>query len=120
MNHSGIKEGIWEFRRRLKDGNFISTIWIIEEILNSKDLADEGKAMKHCVYSYDERIASGKVSIWSLQKDSERKLTVEVENSSRTIVQAREKYNRLPDKKEMKILNKWASKKKLIVKIPTW
>lgn len=88
------------------------TIWIIEEILNSKNLADEDKAMKHCVYSYDERIASGKVSIGSLQKDSERKLTVEVENSSRIIVQARVKYNCLPDKKEMKILNKWASKNK--------
>jgi PcfJ-like protein len=65
--------------------------------------------MGHCVGSYARSCASGRVSIWTLKVidalcREERLLTLEVTNHGRQIVQARRKYNKMPDPKELSYL----------------
>jgi hypothetical protein len=88
-------------------------VYTITELIGSDELIDEGRAMGHCVGSYAESCASGRVSIWSLQEGDTfgqrtRLLTLEVSNQSRQIIQARRRHNELPGPKEMAILGRWA------------
>jgi hypothetical protein len=85
----------------------------MEEILTPQRLREEGAEQSHCVASYEGVVRAGQTSIWSLGMNCasgfvKRALTVEVENASRTIVQARGKCNRLPDLAELRILGLWA------------
>ena len=88
-------------------------VYTITELLCSRELNDEGRAMSHCVGSYSGSCASGRVSIWSMKSidalgQENRLLTLEVSVQSRQIVQARQKYNKMPSPKELSILNRWA------------
>ncbi|MCP4134921.1 MAG: hypothetical protein GY754_28360 [bacterium] len=114
---SGFEEKSWEFKRRTKEGNFLVTSWSMVEILTSKDLAAEGRSMGHCVFSYASHISSGSTAIWSLKKNSERVLTIEVNIRSKKIVQARGKHNRWPSDKELLMLKRWASENYCSVQI---
>ena len=89
------------------------TVWTVEEILTMRALQAEGNAMKHCVSSYWYNIVNGGTSIWSLQKNGVRMLTIEVNNPSWTVVQARGKCNAPPTPKEKLIMMKWASKNRV-------
>lgn len=82
-------------------------IWSITELTNSKLLGDEGRAMHHCVASYKYSASSGKCSIWSLKCDGERLVTLEVSNNS-AIVQARGRYNAIPQGKSLDMIRQWA------------
>ncbi len=69
--------------------------------------------MSHCVGSYAGSCASGRVSIWSLRLadasgQETRLLTLEVLNQDRQVVQARQKFNRMPGPKELSVLRRWA------------
>ncbi len=99
---SGLEEGIWE-----EKAGKSKVTWTMTEILTSKQLAAEGRYLKHCVYSYGRSIAEGRTSIWSLRWEDQRMLTVEVVNS-KEIVQYRGKCNRKPTQVEMRILGNWA------------
>ena len=76
--------------------------WTIAEILTHKELMDEGRAMKHCVRSYESSCVKGMKSVWSLcREDTETKsktrvLTIAVKNDVRKVVQARGKCNAMP------------------------
>jgi hypothetical protein len=75
-------------------------------------LDEEGRAMGHCVGSYAASCESGRVSIWSLKVveppgPETRLLTLEVSNADRQIVQARKRFNALPEPKELAILRRW-------------
>jgi hypothetical protein len=105
---SGFDAGRWEYKRRLPSGGSVPIVWTMTEILASKELATEGRAMKHCVYSYGRSIESGNTSIWSLQKDGERVLTVEVQNRQFAVVQARGKLNRSANPAQRRHLQHWA------------
>jgi hypothetical protein len=87
--------------------------WTIREILSSKALTEEGRAMRHCVASYARSCAKGACSIWSLQvKDRDgtrRVLTVEVRLPGRLICQARGRFNARASEKELQVLQRWAS-----------
>ena len=91
--------------------------WRITELLSDKKLLDEGRALRHCVYSYSNRISRGDVSIWSMTWETmgaeERCLTLEVYNSRRAIIQARGYCNRMATPKEREIMNRWAVKNNL-------
>lgn len=91
--------------------------WRIVELLTAKDLFDEGAAMHHCVGTYDYSCSSGAVSIWSLRcedaKGDWRILTIEVQNKTRRIVQARGIYNRFTDDDALRILKDWAARARL-------
>jgi hypothetical protein len=99
----------------LKEGiNENAQYWKIHELCSTKELREEGKAMSHCVGSYDHSCASGRKSIWSLtcqrQQHVFRHLTIEVHNGIKTIIQARGRFNVLPTEKEKGILAKWCTK----------
>ncbi len=100
---SGFPGGRWVFRRRTGQ-----RVWQIVEILCTRELAEEGRRMRHCVLSYGPRIVRGAVSIWSLTRDGERMLTVEVCNRTARIVQARGRCNRAPTVVERSLLARWA------------
>ncbi len=89
-------------------------LYSITELLTSTELQAEGKAMRHCVASYWQSCYRGDVSIWSLKSmndvgSEERLLNLEVENSTRTIIQSRGKCNGLPNKKQKSLIRRWAT-----------
>jgi len=114
---SGFSATDWDRSYREKSGENIHDVWHIREALDGKTLADEGRAMSHCVYSYAGLIASGKISIWMLTNENKtghwRRLTIEVDNVSRRIVQARGRFNKLPEARDLIILKDWAAKNRL-------
>lgn len=87
-------------------------IWTVREILSTKALTEEGRAMRHCVATYARSCAAGCSSIWTLQAETfdgtSRILTIEVNLHARLIVQARGKCNALPAEKHRGILRRWA------------
>jgi hypothetical protein len=91
--------------------------WKIHELLSSKQLVAEGRAMRHCVASYAGSCARRATSIWSLKLENHegtlRVLTVEVDLRSKLICQARGKHNRVPDTKSKDVLRRWAAKEGL-------
>lgn len=115
---SGFQEATFDKSHNGKNGH-VHEVWRCFEILTSKQLADEGRAMSHCVYSYSWSIEKGTVSIWSLTMEDStgnwRMLTVEVRNDTRQIVQARGRFNRPADTKTYQVLQDWASKNSLVI-----
>lgn len=87
-------------------------IWTIREILTSKALFSEGRAMKHCVGTYARSCARGTTSIWTLEAETQegraKLLTIEVRNAANLICQVRGKCNALPAEKHRGILRRWA------------
>ena len=96
--------------------------WTIQELLTSRSLVAEGRAMQHCVATYARSCARRATSIWSLQvqnhEGSQRVLTVEVRLPHKIICQARGKRNVLPDDKSRGILRRWAAQEGLRMVIP--
>ena len=121
---SGLQPLDIDRSRRDVRGNRVIEIWRVREILDSKALADEGRAMSHCVLSYARRIESGECSIWTLTLEDNtghwRKLTIEVRPPLRQIVQARGRFNRLPEPRDVLALEAWASRNKLQVCLSRW
>lgn len=94
------------------------TIWTIQELLSSVELIQEGERLHHCVASYADYCFSGETSIWSVQKQAqkdvaENRLTIEVDNKSKEVVQLRGKYNRYPEKDEIAIVRRWIAQENL-------
>jgi len=107
-----------------RKGGHYQIVWRIFEILKSNDLADEGRAMRHCVYSYAPRIEEGKVSIWSLCGESRgqdlRYLTIEVNNISKQIVQLRGICNSKGGAQDLQIVAQWAADNGLTINTGRW
>jgi len=100
-------------------------VWEVAELRDNKELVNEGRKQKHCVYSYVHRCVEGRSHIFSMRVyrkfaagyDAEgktiwdknfetRRVTIEV-SSSRTIVQVRGPLNRAPSSEEQVILRRW-------------
>jgi hypothetical protein len=97
--------------------------WRIRELLNAQDLQEEGREMHHCVGSYVNSCASGSVAVFSMSKESygnmaKKHLTISVRLSTKTIVEARGRFNARPEAKELNILYSWAKDANL--KIPNY
>lgn len=94
-------------------------IWTIREILTSKALFSEGRAMKHCVGTYARSCARGTTSIWTLEAETNegraKLLTIEVRNAANLICQVRGKCNALPAEKHRGMLRRWAEQAGLTV-----
>jgi hypothetical protein len=101
-NREWARSGITPFEltdRGEKPGG--SVTWQIRELLSTKELVSEGRAMHHCVGSYSGNCQKGNTSIWSMQvargdQSPLRVMTIAVNNRSRIITQARGRYNALP------------------------
>ena len=89
-------------------------IWTIRELLNSQELIVEGRTQNHCVATYARSCFSGNTSIWTmdLQENGvqQKRLTIELHNSSKTIRQVRGLRNRTATALEMDIISRWAFK----------
>lgn len=104
-----------------------SEVWFATELRDNKELVNEGRKQKHCVYSYVQRCVEGRSFIFSVRAcrklaadyDAEgmpiwdrtyetRRVTVEV-SSSRTIVQVKGPLNRAPIPEEREVLRRWAA-----------
>lgn len=86
----------------------------IVELTNSWELRLEGERMQHCVGDYHWDCKSGMSSIWSLrhyQKGVLRSIvTIDIDRKKRRIVQARGRFNRIPDQRYQKVILEWALK----------
>ena len=100
-----------------------TAIWQFVEILTQKDLQEEGRTLRHCIYSYHARVAAGACSVWSLRRKytrgpkdgwTERKLTVEVSSAGR-INEARGFANKLAEGRAKILLEQWADKNSLTI-----
>jgi hypothetical protein len=99
---------IGEYRTQDEQGQ----TWTIRELLNSDELAAEGKAMDHCVATYTDWCSKRLTTIWSMGIETaegrQRVVTVEVNPASREVVQASAKSNADPDKISLRMLAEWA------------
>ncbi len=107
----------------------IASIWTLDELLSTKALIEEGKAMRHCVASYASSCARGSNSIWSLKiKEGEdgnprRVMTVEADNLRKQVCQARGRCNKRPGEKRASprlsfapdIIKRWAAQEGLSI-----
>ena len=109
---SGFQEGTWKEKGQYD----VPLLWRVQEILSAKDLAAEGRALGHCVYSYGYSIESGRVSIWSMTCNDSRAVTIEVNHQARSIIQVRGKFNRVENNAEFRILRKWAELNNLSIR----
>ena len=80
--------------------------------------------MGHCVYSYGGAVSSGMTSIWIVTMEDGKgptgrwaMLTIEVRNQTRSIVQARGRFNRMPTNDERTILARFAAQNGLTVAV---
>jgi len=111
---SGYRD--YETQKGVRDssGNFITETWRVKEILSSKALAEEGRKLNHCVYSYSWSVEKGSTSIWSMTFESSldggasRCVTIELKNETRRIVQVRGRFNRAATSREFQVLKEWA------------
>ncbi len=109
----------WELEAR-------DRIWTVEELRDNRELLNEGRKQKHCVYSYVYWCKTGRSAIFSLRgyrkvpvgytddgevvwdKTMEQtRVTIEV-NSQRAVVQVRGLMNRGPTDDEKRVLRAWA------------
>ncbi|MBU2501638.1 PcfJ domain-containing protein, partial [bacterium] len=112
---SGFAEATWRKTIKVHGRLVAEELWTFQEILTARDLFDEGTAMRHCVAAYALYIGYGHCSIWSLRMNGNRKLTIEVRNSERRVVQVRGKSNRRAVEAEVAMVRKWAAKNALQV-----
>jgi hypothetical protein len=98
--HTWSPCGITPLDRTEKDPLSSATCrWRILEITDCMALAEEGRAMRHCVRSYQNACLKGDTSIWSLRVSFtgnptvRRLLTIQVNNQRRAIVQVRGNCN---------------------------
>ena len=87
--------------------------WQIVELLGPRDLAQEGRQMKHCVGSYVGRCIRGTSRIWSLRWQCgdgtpEPRVTIEVSPQHRYVVQVRGPRNRRPPDAAVAMIRTWA------------
>ena len=98
--------------------------WVVVQLRTNRELLEEGRRQRHCVYSYVDRCFSGHSAIFSLRAyarsesggvdavpdpATERsRITIEVDRH-KTIVQALGRRDRLPVSDEIRMLKVWAA-----------
>lgn len=102
------KLAFWEAK---KDGLFVRA----DELTSSRMLSEEGQAMRHCVFTYQDQCLSGKCTIvslrWYRQTEGlslQERITLEVNLANRQVVQIRGKANRRATAEEMKVVRQFA------------
>lgn len=110
--HDGLDDPEKEYRWRGQGWDWSADCggpegWEVRELDSSFDLRKEGKAMGHCVASYSHRCGYGCSAIFSLRRDGERRLTVEISPGSRQVVQATGHQSRQPVREEINVLSRW-------------
>lgn len=106
-------EGTFDKFEYIEDSKTAYNHYVIKELTNSGDLSKEGRKMGHCVGSYMKACVNNRSAILSLTCNYEKLVTIEISLRNNTIVQAKGKYNRKINNKELNILKKFALKNNL-------
>jgi hypothetical protein len=75
-----------------------------------EDLDRESNSLHHCVYTYKDRVKKGQSQICFVRKNGEIYMTLEIRNHEK-LIQAKKKFNALPDAEDIKFLKEWAFNK---------
>lgn len=116
---NGLKK-IWDKKTIMSDYEFIidNNTWIISEITSAKQLYEEGKEMRNCVFSYLHNCVSGYCAIFSVKANDKRMATLEISinNLKYQIVQAREKMNNpIKDKELRNLILLWSKENNITI-----
>lgn len=113
----GVPITDWSWRPSVKD-RAKREEFVVVQLKTATDLVAETRAMHHCVASYAAKCIAGHASIWSLRRRfsgaSERLLTIELDRQRRA-VQVRGFANRLARVEEVKILERWAKARGIVL-----
>jgi hypothetical protein len=104
---AGIKDCLIEFE---------GAKYEVSQIRKAIDLYLEGQYLRHCVYTYKAYCNQQKCSIFSLKKRAENEAKIHLitlEIRGKHIVQAKGKFNRLPNENERTVIHLWANEKAL-------
>jgi hypothetical protein len=107
------QSGVQAYRFVEKSPDARELDWSIVELLNSPALHAEGRAMRHCVYTYAAKCRRRESTIWSLRLrvdgEEKRMTTIEVDLQRRSIIQIRARWNRRPGVRSGEIIQQWAA-----------
>ena len=91
-------------------------VWRVLELRSALALEEEAREMRHCVRSYGKKCRRGMLSLFSLRcrhaqsLEQERFcLTIAVNRSLRTVVEARGRWNMRPDSEIAALLKMWCA-----------
>lgn len=91
--------------------------WVITELVTFADLADEGRALHHCVATYAAAAAAGRSAIFSLRRRVagvlKPRVTIEVFPAQRRIIQARGLQNARAEGDDRKLIEHWMTQARL-------
>jgi hypothetical protein len=112
------RSGLRGFERKIASDPPV--IQRVRELLSTRELLEEGRAMRNCVASYAVRCIEGHCSIWSLEEETPERIrkrqTIEVRG--RLVVQSRGRGDRFPGAAEKEILCAWAQQEGLTLVDP--
>ena len=98
--------------------------WSIHELVSSAELYAEGRALRHCVYTYAFKCREGKTTLWSLRLRvngiEKRMATIEADLGKRAIIQTRAKCNRYAGVRSREMIRQWAAATGLKVECGSW
>jgi hypothetical protein len=101
----------WEWEPSSREAKCQKERFVVRQLRTAEDLVQESRAMRHCVSTYASKCIAGQASIWVLRRCAqgkiERKLTIELDRSNRA-VQVRGLGNRLALAEEVRVLERWA------------
>lgn len=108
VNDPVIEEKIKRLSTILSMNTYEDEKYLIYPASSIEDLVEESRQQKNCVRTYCEMVAKNESQIYFMRKKTELdKSLVTIEVQENHIVQARVKYNELPNEDLMSILNKW-------------
>lgn len=90
--------------------------WTFHELRSRVALAEESAAMHHCAVAYHGLAYKGRASLWSVRRDGERALTVEVTPATGEVVQVRGPANRAPCGDGSAAVARWARHNRLVLR----
>jgi hypothetical protein len=98
--------------------------WTIHELLTSPELYLEGRALRHCVFTYAPKCRRGETTIWSLRlrtnQQEKRMATIEVNPRKGEIIQTRAKANSYAGERSQEIIRRWAQEAGLHINPRSW
>lgn len=83
------------------------------QLTSGLELIAEGRAMSHCVGSYTEVCANGRMAVFTMAVDTERRATIAVDVIGRKVVEARLRANRSLNSTDVRRVRAWMAKAQL-------
>lgn len=98
--------------------------WTIHELLANPELHLEGRALRHCVFTYGPKCRRGETTIWSLRlrtnQQQKRLATIEVNPRKGEIIQTRAKANSYAGERSQEMIRRWAKSAGLLINPRSW